>query len=99
MITNLQVPIEKSIRDNSMRVAREYGYSSLQDAVRMFLTQLANKKIAITIGPASQDEVLTKAQEAVLMKKYKKTKDEIAHGNGFVARDADELINHLNEAE
>lgn len=77
MKTNLQIPIDKSLRDNSARVAKEYGYSSLQDAVRMFLTQLSTRTITINITSKEPDEILTPVKEKILTKKYQRAKTEI----------------------
>lgn len=47
--TILQVPITKILRSHATAVASEYGFSSLQDVIRLFLTKLAKKQIAINI--------------------------------------------------
>lgn len=47
--TNLQVPISKDLKANSLAAAREYGFSSLQELVRVFLTKVARKEISVGI--------------------------------------------------
>lgn len=47
--TILQVPILKTLKQSAYLVAKEYGFSSLQDLVRLFLAKLAKKQIAVTI--------------------------------------------------
>ncbi len=46
--TILQVPISKDLRDDAAVAASSLGFSSLQEAVRVFLTQLAEGRIKIT---------------------------------------------------
>lgn len=41
----LQVPMSKELREKATLAALSQGYSSLQGAVRVFLTQLAENKI------------------------------------------------------
>lgn len=47
--TIIQVPVSKKLREQALNVAKEYGFSSLQDVIRLFLTQLANKQISVNI--------------------------------------------------
>lgn len=46
----LQVPINSDLRDRAMEVAKEQGFSSLQDIVRLFVTKLANREISLHFG-------------------------------------------------
>ncbi len=50
--TTLQVPLEKSLKSNATIAAREYGFSSLQDFVRLFLTKLAKRQLVVNIEEA-----------------------------------------------
>lgn len=47
--TTLQVPVQKGIRDRATKAATAQGLSSLQEAVRIFLHQLAGKKVQISL--------------------------------------------------
>jgi antitoxin component of RelBE/YafQ-DinJ toxin-antitoxin module len=47
MRTIIQVPVEKSLRDKATAVAEKQGFSSLQEMVRLFLSQLAENKISV----------------------------------------------------
>ena len=98
MRTNLQIPLDKSLRDNAAAVAYEQGFSTLQDAVRVFLTQLAQKKVAITISQQTPDEILTPKQEAVLTKKYQRALKSIKANEGFLSENAKDLIDNLDKA-
>ena len=48
--TILQVPITKSLRSHAENVAHHHGFSSLQEAVRVFLTKFASRQIDITFS-------------------------------------------------
>ena len=47
--TILQVPIPKSLKSDAASVAKAYGFSSLQEIVRMFLTKIARRELTVTI--------------------------------------------------
>lgn len=47
--TIIQVPVSKVLRNQAMRAAQENGFSSIQDAIRLFLTKLAKKQIAVNL--------------------------------------------------
>jgi|SRR3989344_6936819 len=46
--TILQVPIDKNLRDKAARMAQNFGFSSLQETIRVFLSQLAGGKLNIS---------------------------------------------------
>lgn len=46
--TVLQIPVSKNLRIRAESTALEYGFSSLQEAVRVFLAKLAQKAIEIS---------------------------------------------------
>ncbi len=91
----VQVPVDKSLKASAERVALESGFSSLQEAIRVFMKQLSKKTLTIGFSQATQDEILTPKQEAILKKKYEKAKKEIAEGKGFVAHSAEEMMEQL----
>jgi antitoxin component of RelBE/YafQ-DinJ toxin-antitoxin module len=45
----LQVPVNKQLRDSAEKEAARQGFSSLQEVVRVFLTQLAASKVEISL--------------------------------------------------
>lgn len=49
--TIIQVPVSKSLRDDAALAAIEAGFSSLQESIRVFLSQLAQKKLTISFSP------------------------------------------------
>lgn len=91
----LQVPVDRNIKISAQEAAYGMGFSSLQDAVRLFLANLSAGKLAATFSAQTPDEILTPAQEKVLMKKYRQAKREIARGEYTVAHSAEELMAQL----
>jgi antitoxin component of RelBE/YafQ-DinJ toxin-antitoxin module len=47
--TILQVPLDKHLKNTAEKAATEQGFSSLQEIIRVFLTQLAQKKVEVTL--------------------------------------------------
>lgn len=93
--TTLQVPINKSLKTAAQQEVEKMGFSSLQEAVRLFLTQLVKKTITINFTRQEPDENLTPKQEAILNKKLKEALADIKKGDYYVASSADEMIHQL----
>lgn len=91
----IQVPTDPLLKLAAEKTAREQGFSSLQEAIRVFMTQLAKKSLTISFSPAANDEVLTARQEKILTKKYLKTKREISKGKGFGVSSASKMMENL----
>lgn len=53
--TILQVPIDKKLRDQAALLATKQGFSSLQDLMRLFLSQFVEKQVSVRFTePAEQ---------------------------------------------
>lgn len=74
MKTNLQIPIDSTLRVSAEKVALSAGYSSLQDVVRVFLTKFAKQEVKLVFVNQEPDEYLTSAQEMQLTKKFQVAK-------------------------
>lgn len=86
----LQVPVSKNLRDNATAAAQEYGFSSLQEILRVFISKLAAKKINISFDETIH---LSKTAEKYLAKidrDFKKGK------NIYRAKNVDELMKQLH---
>jgi len=89
--TILQVPIKKDARQKATVAAREMGFSSLQEAVRVFLNKLAVGEMNIRF-----EETIQLSPGAA--KRYDKILDDIEKGkNLYEAKDVDDLMRQLNE--
>ncbi len=95
MRTTLQVPLTKSLKTSSEKVAIKYGFSSLQEAVRLFLTQLSKEQITIGFNPVQTDIYLTKEQENTLNKRYAEAKKETKNSKAPPVTSAKEMMHQL----
>lgn len=92
MNTILQIPINKNLRDQAASQAAKMGFSSLQEAVRIFLNKIATGAINVTFEETTQ--LSPKA-----IKRYNKMIDEIESGKVTTQTftDVGSLMKHLNE--
>ncbi|HJZ05933.1 hypothetical protein A2634_01510 [Candidatus Amesbacteria bacterium RIFCSPHIGHO2_01_FULL_48_32] len=90
--TILQVPISKALRDKAAKSALSQGFSSLQEAVRVFLNQLSSQAIRVTFEP----QPVQLSHKAI--RKYNKMSEDVKSGKvktvGFT--DVDEMFKYLN---
>lgn len=92
--TILQVPLNADLRKKAEHQALEQGFSSLQEAVRVFLKKLAQKNIKVQFEET--EEVVHLSPKAI--KRYEKMTDEIESGKVKTKTfsDVNSLIKHLN---
>lgn len=88
--TILQVPLDKQLKNNAEKAASTQGFSSLQEIVRVFLTQLAANKIGVTI----QESIILSPENE--NRYLKMTKDFESGKNISSAENAQDLITKLN---
>lgn len=88
----LQVPVSADLRKAAESEAKAQGFSSLQDAVRMFLNKLASKMIEVRLGESVQ---LSKRNAS----RYEKMVEDVQRGRikAKAFDDVDSLIKHLNK--
>lgn len=90
--TTLQIPLSKSLKSNATNVAKEIGFSSLQDFVRLVLTKLAKRELAVEVTPVEYVKLSPTAK-----KRYAKmTEDFRLRRNIYQAKDVDNLLRQLN---
>lgn len=93
MRTVLQVPMNIDLRREAKKKALEQGFSSLQDAVRMFLKKLSRGVIEIALNDKESVQLSARA-----IKRYNKISEDFRRGrNVYAAKNADDLIRQLNE--
>lgn len=85
--TTLQIPIDKRLRDKARKAARGQGFSSLQEIVRVFLSQMAEK--GLQIGFVSEGILLSNTNE----KRYLTMLDD--KETGALLETADEVMDEL----
>ena len=91
--TILQVPIDKTLRNQAAIAASSLGFSSLQEAVRVFLAQLPTQTVKLSFEP-KPIQLSAKA-----IKRYNKIGDEIDSGKARLKRfdSVDEMFKYLNK--
>ncbi len=72
--TIIQVPIDKSLRDEAVIAATSLGFSSIQEAIRVFLVQLPRQTVKISF----EQPPIQLSKRAV--KRYDNIIDEIESG-------------------
>ena len=89
MVTNrsvLQIPIDKTLKSEAEKVATEAGFSSVQEVVRIFLTNFAKEKIMVNFTDSTK--VLADSSE----KRYTKMVKDIKNGENIANKDEIERL-------
>lgn len=87
---NLQVPMSKELRLSAQEAAKEQSFSSVQEAVRMFLNKLASRTIYAVFSP----KTIKLSPKAI--KRYNKIAEEIERGEGIYRTESvDDLMKQL----
>lgn len=90
--TTLQIPVSKELKSSATAVAKEFGFSSLQEIVRVILTKLAGRELSLDI---SSTEHITLSPAA--KKRYAKMTEDFRTGRNIKSFDnIDDLMKHLN---
>lgn len=90
----LQVPISKKVRDEAANVAKDYGFSSLQEIIRVLLTKLSKRELSFTV---SEEEEFVELSPAAA-KRYAKMKEDFRlNRNVYHAKDVDDFLKQLHE--
>ncbi len=92
--TTLQIPISKELKSSATAVAKEFGFSSLQEIVRVILNKLARKELTLEITPTPAEYI--KLSPAAKKRYAKMTEDFKKSRNIFQAKDVDDLLKQLN---
>lgn len=89
--TVLQIPVSKSLRSRAEEAALDYGFSSLQEIIRVFMAKLAKKAIEVTF-----QEVIELSSEA--KRRYQKMDEDFARDeNVYFAETVKELKAKLSK--
>lgn len=88
--TVLQVPMNQELKTEAEQAAREQGFSSLQEMVRVFLSKIASNNIEITL------QTNVKLSEKSERRYLKETLDFEAGKNTHTAENLDEFVTSLN---
>lgn len=88
----MQIPLNAELRKAAEVEAKAQGFSSLQEAVRVFLKKLSDR----TIGLRFEAPTIQLSQKAI--KRYNRIDEDIKMGkNVYEARDVKDLMKQLRE--
>ena len=91
-LVNLQVPMDKKVKDSATKVAKKHGFSSLQEAMRVFAKQLSDEVIRISF---ESEEVIKLSPRAEA--RYTKMEEDFEKGkNVYYAEDVEDLMSQLH---
>lgn len=74
--TIIQVPVDKALKDKATLAATNMGFSSLQENIRVYLKQLADRQIAVSLVQEEPPVKLSAKAE----KRYEKMLKDIKSG-------------------
>lgn len=89
--TVLQIPISKSLKTRAESVAVDYGFSSLQEIIRVFMAKLAKRAVEISF----QEVIRLSPKVEARLKKM--DEDFSAGRNVYFAETAAELKTQISE--
>jgi antitoxin component of RelBE/YafQ-DinJ toxin-antitoxin module len=89
--TIIQVPVSKSLRDQAAAAVKELGFSSIQESIRLFLTQMADRSLSFSFKP----KPVKLSPKAI--KRYNKILDDIESGKEpvYEAKNVNDLLDQL----
>lgn len=90
--TVLQIPLTKELKNRAAAAALDYGFSSLQEILRVFMRKLALRKIDLTF----EEEVVYLSPQAEM--RYAKMTEDFKKGkNVYTAKNTEQLMKQLHE--
>lgn len=87
--TVLQIPVSKDLRLKAEEAALAYGFSSLQEVIRVFMNRLANKSVEVSFQPIVNLSSVSNARLEKIDKDIENNK------NLYIAGDLDDLKRKL----
>ena len=88
----LQIPMPKSLKKQAEAVAADYGFSSLQESIRVMVKKFAKRELTINVQENEEITHLSPAAE----KRYKKAIEDIKAGrNIYKPKDTNEFFRLL----
>lgn len=97
MNTTLHLPINKELKSKAEYIAKEKGYSSLQEVLRVFIVQFTNEEVKPVFINSDKIVQLTSAQEAYLTKREQETQKAISSGKSYTVNSTDEMMKILEK--
>lgn len=91
--TILQIPMDKALKQKATLVASDYGFSSLQEIVRVIISKLAKKELVVSVTEEKEKTLSPKAE-----KRYMRMLEDYKNGKNFyTVNNGKELMKLLKE--
>lgn len=88
----LQVPLPKALKEQAEAVSADYGFSSLQEIIRVIITKLSRRELTVDVAPSEYIRLSPKAK-----KRYAKMTDDFRTGKNIKSFDnVKDLIKDLH---
>lgn len=89
--TILQIPIDKTLRAEAVALAKEDGFSSLQEVIRVFLSRFVKREVGVTFERYPAVKLSARNE-----KRYNKMLEDFEKGRNFKTFDSvDDLMKDL----
>jgi len=62
----LQVPMSADLKTAAEMTAKDYGFSSLQETIRLILNKLVKRELIISVGEPEESTLSSKAEKRYL---------------------------------
>lgn len=97
MNTVLHIPLNKDLKCKAESLAKEKGYSSLQEVLRVFIVQFTNKEVAPVFINTDKIVKLTSDQEVFLIKREEEIQRARLNKKTYLINNVDEMMSILEK--
>ena len=89
----VQVPMSRELKTAAEAVSSDYGFSSLQETIRVILNKLSKKELTISIREKTEESIVLSSRAR---KRYEQITDDFAKGKNIdSAKNVDDLFKQL----
>lgn len=87
----IQIPVSKELKISAEAAALEYGFSSLQEILRVIMKKIADRKLGVQLSEETTVKLSAKAE-----RRYLKAMEDFKTGrNVYTAKNVDDLMQQL----
>ena len=97
MNTTLHVPLNKETKRRAEEKAKEQGYSSLQEVIRVFISSFAKGEVKPFFILSEPVQILTQEQETYFDKREKEVKQAIKQGKAHRVHTVKDMLEVLEK--
>lgn len=86
----LQIPVSRTLRDSAERIAEEYGFSSLQEILRVLMKKISSRSMVVTFEETTPLSMNSEKRYQAI------DQDIIKHKNTHSAKSVKQLMQQLH---